>query len=253
MDDLLRVTLLANAGVLLRYGGRTLLLDGIQSGDNMPFSALPSQLWQEMLCGSHLFSHIDGLLFSHLHPDHFSCSMTAQYLRLHHNVPLFMPAEPLAEECLKTANYKSEYAVLLAEHTEGQAFRLSPEITVQAFRTKHLDRQFYHVPHFCYLISFGRKHVLFTADVDYTTERLAQAADIPLHAVFVNPLFFHALSEGSFFRGALRANHICVYHIPFAPDDQWAARPLVKRDQMTWDRRKGILHTLTEPLQELIL
>lgn len=253
MDDTLRITLIANAGVLLRYRGSTLLIDGIQNSENLPFSALPDRLWQELLCGSHRFPKIGGLLFSHLHPDHFSCPMTAQYLKRNPDLQLFMPAEPLSRKCLADSGFRLERTVLLFSGTEGRVFRLSPDITVQAFRTRHLDRRFYGVPHYCYLISFGSKHVLFTADIDYTSESLSQTAGICLHAAFVNPLFFHTLSSGTRFPGKLCASHICVYHVPFAQDDQWGTRDCLEKDRIIWDCRNGIPHTLTEPMQELIL
>ena len=51
MDNSLRVTLVANAALLLEYKGTTLLLDGIYGGEGLPFSPLPAQVRQQMKAG----------------------------------------------------------------------------------------------------------------------------------------------------------------------------------------------------------
>ena len=78
MSEALRVTLLANAGLLLEYEGTTLLIDGIFHSRDVPFSSLPQDVWQKLLRGDAPFGNIDYLLFTHHHPDHFSAAMTVE-------------------------------------------------------------------------------------------------------------------------------------------------------------------------------
>ena len=59
--DQLRITLLANAGIVLEYNGCTLLLDGIYQDDQHDFSNFPPHAWD-------CVSHYDYLLFTHAHP-----------------------------------------------------------------------------------------------------------------------------------------------------------------------------------------
>lgn len=45
MADQVHVTLIANAGLLLQYGGVTLMLDGIYGRKGHPFSNLKPEIW----------------------------------------------------------------------------------------------------------------------------------------------------------------------------------------------------------------
>ena len=51
MGEKLRVTLIANAGLLLEYQGITLMMDGIYGKEGHPFSNLKPEVWQRMLAG----------------------------------------------------------------------------------------------------------------------------------------------------------------------------------------------------------
>lgn len=227
MEEALYVTLVANAGVLLEYRGTTLLLDGIYGAEGHPFSNLGADVWGKLLEGKPPFETIDYLLFSHAHPDHFSPRMTEEYLRRRGAKGVFLPntrsvRESGLPEVLKEKNIP---AVLLSHQTDHAVFHIEPHITVRAFTTLHLDEKYRHVHHFCYLISFDEKHVLFTADVDYIHEDLSQVKRFPLRAAFVNPLFFSELRRRRFFRGELKAETICIYHVPFSGEDQMGMRP----------------------------
>ncbi len=240
MEKMLRVTLISNAGLLLEYDGITLLLDGIYGREGHPFSNLAPETWRKLTAGEPPFEKVDYLLFSHAHPDHFSPEMTMEFLRRREVKGVFLPqtrsvGESGLADLLKERGIP---AVFLSEQTDRAAFRIEPEITVRAFSTLHLDKKFRQVHHFCYLISFGEKNILFTADVDYTTEDFSRIRRFPLRAVFVNPLFFGELRRGRFFHGTLDAPSICIYHVPFSQDDGMHMRPVLAREMVAWPPEK---------------
>lgn len=251
MSDTLRVTLLANAGLLLEYEGTTLLLDGIFHSRDVPFSSLPEDVWQKLLGREAPFGHVDYLLFTHHHPDHFSAGMTFEYLEHNPIKGVFLPdAEELEESGLmRGLRAHGTPCALLSDQTNHAIYRVAPNITVRAFRTLHLDKAFESVRHYCYLITFGEKRVLFTADVNYPEETLAQTHGAPLHAAFVNPLFFSALSHHRFFKGKLNAEHLCVYHVPFPEDDAYGMGTMLSRE--VTDRSD--LTVLRQPYQTIEL
>ena len=255
MSDTIRVTLVANAGLLLEYHGTVLLLDGIYGAEGHPFSPLPPQTWQQMKAGAPPFERVDALLFTHLHPDHFSPEMTMEYLQ-HRNVRgVFLPNARTVEES-GLADYLTAHNIpcaALSEQTERTGFRITPEITVRAIQTRHLDKQYENILHICYLITFGNKTLLFTSDLDYVTEDLHRLADTRLDAVFVNPLFFGALRRGRFFSGKLNTQHIVVYHIPFEGNDRLGIRKNLSRDLEQWPTPSVRTDALKEPFQQLLL
>lgn len=255
MDNTLRATLVANAGLLLEYNGTTLLLDGIYGTDGHPFSALSPEVWRQMKEGAAPFDKVDFLLFTHAHPDHFSPGMTLEYLQHRPVKGVFAPdtrsvAESGLAEFLRERNIP---CALLSDQTGSVGFRVTPDITVRAFRTLHLDKQFEKVRHFCYLITFGDKNVLFTADIDYVTEDLSRLKDIRLDAAFINPLFFGVLRRGRFFHGKLDAKRIVVYHVPFAADDGMGMRARLEHDLAQWPKERAWVTALQEPFQKISL
>ena len=228
MEDLVVITALANAGLLFQYRGHALLADALQRSDQLPFTGLPENIWKTMLAGESPFSQVDALLFSHLHPDHFSESMTQQYLQRHPDTRLFLP-----DDASLTGREDGSAPAKVIRITGENALTPYPvgeDITVRAFSSLHLDEKYHNTPHFCYVLSFGEKNVLLTGDIDYTCETLSQIADIPLKAAFITPLFFRALNAHRFFRGQLMPQTLFVNHIPDASEDQFGVRHMVQRD-----------------------
>lgn len=254
MDEPLHVTLIANAGLLLRYRGTTLMLDGIYGREGHPFSNLTPEVWGQMLTGGGPFDRVDYLLFTHHHPDHFSPEMTLEYLKARPVKGIFKPA---AEGESRLDDYILDRripCVALSSQTDHAVYRIEPHISVRAFATRHLDRKYQDVRHFCYLLSFDEKHVLFTVDTDYMSETFSAIREVPLRAAFVNPLFFHVLRDPRFFHGALKAETICVYHIPFRNDDPMNMRRMLTRDlERRWSEEALEVIPLSEPFQEITL
>ncbi len=54
MSSTLRATLVANAGLLLKYAGTTLLLDDIYENEQYGFSSLAPDVWQKY---SQVYNH----------------------------------------------------------------------------------------------------------------------------------------------------------------------------------------------------
>ncbi len=255
MGDALHVTLVANAGLLLEYGGVTLLLDGIYGREGHPFSNLSDDVWRRMLCAERPFERVDYLLFTHAHPDHLSPEMTRAFLERRRVKGIFLPDTRTVRESGLVAQLAQSAtpAVLLSEETDRAAYQIEPAINVRAFHTAHLDKKFERVRHFCYLVTFGGKRVLFTGDVDYVHEEFRRLDGEALHAAFVTPLFFNALRTGKFFQGALNAETICVYHVPFRADDSMEMRPRLRRDLELWPDDHPRAAVLTEPFERLTL
>lgn len=254
-NNLLRATLSSNAGLILEYQGAKFLLDGIYGTTGHPFSNLGRNRWEKMLSGAAPYDNIDYLLFTHQHPDHFTPAMVLAYLKARKIKGIFFP-KVAGESQAKLISYITKNripGVPLSPQTQRTTFRIAPQIRVRAFSTLHLDKKFWDVPHYCYLISFGDKHVLFTADVDYTTETFSAIGTLPLRAAFVNPLFFNALRSDKFFTGALNAETLCVYHVPFSEDDNLRMRPVLARDLLAWPQEKPKAVVLCSAFQHIEL
>lgn len=249
-----QVFLIANAGLLLKWNGVSLLLDGIFRCPRGPFSSPSPSVWQAMMEGRSPFEVVDCVLFTHGHEDHFSPELALEFLRRRSVRALFLPMEMAGVEgLLSCAKDQAVKCMELPAETGGVAFQVSPGLQVQAFSVRHLDKRYHSVPHLCYLISFGAKRLLFTADSDYTYETFDFLGSQRLRAVFVNPLFFSALSHGRFFKGSFDAEDVVVYHVPFKQDDSLKIGPALSRDRARWSAEKTGVLVLDEELQRLEL
>lgn len=134
------------------------------------FSSPSPDAWAHMLAGSGSFQNVDHLLVTHSHMDHFSADMMRRYLEARQVKGVILPATvtPTEQELIQYMERERIPFSILHPHTVLR-WQLG-EVTVSAIPTRHLDRMFWDVPHFCYLISFARERVLVTADADYTRE-----------------------------------------------------------------------------------
>ena len=232
MENNITITFLANTAILIQFGEVKFLIDGIYDKNGHIFSNLTTNQWQDLKRGNGILSNIDYLLFTHEHGDHFSPERTMQYISYQKPKAVFMPKNGSKSlETLKKMleQMKIPCALLDEKNAKRTKFFLEKDIFVEAFQTRHLDKVYQNVPHFCFLLSFCDKKLLITADVDLTTEYFYQINEIALEAIFVNPLFYHS-KQGQKILQRLNSKINVVYHIPFEEDDKMRMRKWLQRD-----------------------
>lgn len=255
MDSPIQVTLVANAGLLLRYQDASILLDALFSGESCSFCAPSPATRERLLHGDPPFDSVDYVLFTHLHEDHFSEALTREFLLSHRVKGLMLPSSARLEQ-QGFFDFVKESGIpchVLTGDTCKAEFRLSDEIQISAFHTLHLDEKYRDVLHFCYLISCGEKKLLFTSDVDYTREQFSFLGAEPLRAAFVNPLFFSDLQRRRFFHGRLPAETIVVYHLPFSEKKAGPLQRMFSRSLQVWPENGPTVIVLEGQLETIEL
>ena len=156
VENMVRATLISNAGLLLEYREVKLLVDAIYHTTD-PFSTPPPAAWSAMLAGEPPFDGVDTLLFTHDHPDHFSPERLMQYLRYRTVRQVVLPVmEPQHWEILQP--FLEERRIqwtLLTARMQTADFQIPGGTVIRPYFTRHIDKAFWNMPHGCYLISFG--------------------------------------------------------------------------------------------------
>lgn len=68
----LKITYIANAGLLISFSERTILIDGIHLFKPFGFSPVPEKVLNNIIKGEGLYKDMDYILFTHYHNDHFN-------------------------------------------------------------------------------------------------------------------------------------------------------------------------------------
>ncbi|MFW5488194.1 MAG: MBL fold metallo-hydrolase [Desulfovibrio sp.] len=236
MNHFVDVTLIANAGVLVECDGVGVLVDGIHHEDGPPFSKVSELDLQHLKKGTDGFENLDYLLFTHEHPDHFTPQLVLEQLRQRPAKEIFLPSEKGGSPDL-TRLFESAGEVgvschgLSLEPGESSSFALAGNLAITAIGTRHMGPQYQHIRNDCYLLDLDGVRLLFTGDADYVPEYFAEAlGDVPLDAVFVNPIFYHNPAGQRVIADIFKPRHVVVYHIPFAQDDTMRFARMVERD-----------------------
>ena len=187
----MRATLLCSCGLLLESHGEKLLIDA-PNGNFPPFYALPEDSVQRLAAGAGEFLGLRGMIFTHLHPDHYDAQRVETVLRAQPQLKIFLPDWNMPE------------CVWL---TIGR-FR------IECYRLAHTPvPQFPDAAHDVLLVSDGEKIVYLTADAAPDAEnhwRLLNGRTVD--ASFWNSQYLSYPETRTLLQQCARQNYI--YHMP---------------------------------------
>lgn len=89
----LAVTYLGNEGFLVRSGSQAVLFDALFGAGLPEYDRVPAATVRDMEAGRSLFSHIEVVFISHVHPDHFELSSTLRFLKTHSAAVVVAPVQ----------------------------------------------------------------------------------------------------------------------------------------------------------------
>lgn len=204
-----------NSGVYLSGNGNALLIDGVHRGEKVAFSPMPSELKAWLRTGGGPVSPIDGVLFTHGHPDHFDPDGLA----------LLPPDLPVYGPKVRRANSRS----ILTGVTQV----LIGNGAILALDTVHAGADFAQVPHCSYLLHFGDGWTFVAGDA-YLGERealwLKKLCGSAPRTVLVNPCQLLDPAGHAFLR-LLKPEQVLLYHLPRREEDRLGCYALAKQAQ----------------------
>ena len=240
-----KITLIANAGVLVEYKGVRYLVDGIHTNDDLEFDGVPEALLGQMLCGSGDLADLDYLLFTHEHIDHFSAGMTQTYLQNNRVKGIVVPAQGGGRLAgLKEYAQMTGVECIAPTICDGESFQTTlgnARLTVGGMR--HMGAQFKNVQSCSFLLDFEGKTLLFTGDSDYISDWFRSAFEgSHVDVLFVNPLFY-LNPAGQRIIDQLAPADVVVYHLAQAAEG--AVSPFERAVQTDAQKKGRLPYRLT--------
>lgn len=205
-----QVTLSANAGVALDFGGLRVWVDALHDEKVPGFSTVTPALWAAMRAHP-AFAAPDLLFFTHCHPDHFSERLAREALDLWPRAKIVLPEDRFPGQALLSGR--------------RERVRL-PDLTLDFIRLTHEGPRYAGKPHYgCILESRGFR-VLLTGDCKLCAPELAEflQEDGPVDLAILDFPWLTLPRGRRFVQEHIRPRTLLVCHLPFPEDDIYGYR-----------------------------
>lgn len=225
---------LLNSAVLVRYGGKALLIDGIIS-ENQIFDFYDKQTRTDIFLRQGRFEGLKYLLFTHCHEDHYDCKKLCDFLQRNSGIKVIVPCNhSVPKEFIdEVKTQQTEFIIINGE--DGQVQRLEIEdLEIEIMKTGHIT--FDYPEHYCINIVSQSESILFTADMEMSKLPYLEAfSKKEKSTIFINHLAL-LNEEWRQMLKQLEYDHICFYHLPTEKNDNYGYRNLAFQH---WNRYKS--------------
>jgi len=215
-DSTLRLTTIANEGVMVDVGSHRILIDALFDSPNPAYLAPPPGLLEKMVAGEAPFGDIDLGLVTHSHPDHFRASVAERFLLGNPRAVLVAPMD--AVEMLRdSAEHWSVYEDRVVPIDLGvgeHSTRVHAGIQVHAFRTLHSGERESPM-NVMYRVEMGGWTVFHEGDSDYEVNSFRAVVEEGVAIDLALVHFWFPFSEvGRQILDILAPEHVGLIHYP---------------------------------------
>lgn len=207
-----------NAGLYFWDGQNGLLIDAIHEGRDEGLSPMPALLLEQLHRHSGLFGHVTGVLFTHLHHDHFDQEKLKLLQQFTPGLPVYGPN--LVEGRVELEVVQPDvYHIVMG----GASF--------WAWSTCHDGKIFADAPHQSFLLTIGNERFFVAGDAALKASDAGPIAKVcrsTVTAAFCN-LYQLASPGGQEFLRALSPEQVFLYHLPLPEDDCFGYHRLARQ------------------------
>lgn len=195
MKETLRAVLLSSTGLFLTCGASSILVD-VLNGAFRSFRAVDESTSKAVIEGAPPYDRVEGLFYSHLHPDHYDQAANTAFLRRHPGVTAFFPeAETPDHGVLRAGAFTVEYQYI-----------------------EHVPCDYAWAKHYVFLISAGGTTLYLTTDAGLEPEaHRAFLRGRPVDYGFWNAIYLSYPETRRLLREAAARTYI--YHMPVPASD----------------------------------
>lgn len=195
-----------NSALYFWTGTTGLLVDGIHGGPD-GFSPMPESMTAQLKTRGGIFAHLDGVLFTHTHSDHFCREAFNAVLRWKNPPGVYGPGVP-------------ESSIPVHPLRPGMVRLEFPGLRVIARDTVHDGKDKGH-PHQSYLLETEEETVFIAGDAFLSPEdadAFLSCGTRGIDAAFFNPYQLNPRFGAAHIR-RLRPRRVFVIHLPLPQDD----------------------------------
>ena len=208
----LEVTYLANEGVLVRVGERSLVIDAFVRVPYGSYAGLTPKAAASLEQGTGDFEGLDLALVSHVHPDHFQADFACRALE-RTDVPLVSSpqvVEALNERCKLTRIQELDPEVGTSASFEEEG------IDVELFRLSHGAGRFASIQNLGHIVELGGWKLLHLGDATVSEAVFAphDLAAEEIDVAFVPYWYFGNALGRKIVDERIRARHLVAVHVP---------------------------------------
>ncbi|MFQ5648918.1 MAG: MBL fold metallo-hydrolase [bacterium] len=173
-NDRPRITYVANAGVMISFAGKKVLIDAHHYRGNPLYERPARQTLDKMVSGLKPFERINLILATHLHGDHFDAATVGKHL-LYSPVTTFLAADQMTSAVQK--EFSDSAKIKKQIKTVTPAWKAFSEVNVAGIEVKvlgmkHGSKKYEHIQNMGYIIKIGKYKFLHLGDAEPAVENI---------------------------------------------------------------------------------
>lgn len=213
-----KVTYIANEGVLIQSGEQKVIIDALFDKYYDDYLHPSEELLEKMIAGEAPYDGVDVLLSTHIHRDHFAPTVTGRFLKNHPETMLISSAQlarSVAEDYTDGASVVSQMEGLGRDTQIHQ--KEVKDIKIWAFFIYHAGgRRTQSIENMGFLIELDGKRILHLGDSDMDLKRYAElnlkSMDVDIAMV---PYWYMADEVGiKIIKETIQPKHLLGIHFP---------------------------------------
>lgn len=217
----LSIRYIANEGVLIRSGGKQILIDGLHREYEPAYAFPPPDLQKLLENAQKPYDKINLLLVSHIHLDHFHPLSIGLHLQNNPNA-IFASSEQAIGEVEKsfTDYAKIKKQIKPVTHEWKKSFELNYDgIKVKFLGLRHGSERFRAIQNMGHLIEVGGKKILHIGDAEMTAENFSafNLSKENIDIAFIPYWFLLSENGRALVKEQFNAKQIIAVHI--SPDE----------------------------------
>lgn len=223
----MKITSVANAGLMIEGNGKKILLDAVYSRAPKGFSPIPADKFVRLTAGEAPYDAVTHVLVSHYHWDHYATDAMKRFLE--HNSPVLWMIDTygMPQKLPQSADVR----LIPPEKDKMFTLDLGNGDKAEAFVIAHSGREFREVAVVCFSVHIGGKSILVLSDANFDPAYISRMTGAREYdVVFSNPLFLDIPGGRETLFHTLRTKEIVIYHLPYPEDDIFSVVKMAKKD-----------------------